>query len=407
MSDPETKRLERRLEQMTAVLEITRRLRRPFDPDELLDEIVAISRDTLAVEACSLLLAEPRERALRFHSASGGREDAVKSIGPIPYGMGVAGWVAEHQEVAIVNDVRSDPRFGREIDRAVDFKTESILAVPLTDDEGNLLGVIEGLNKKDGQPFDEYDRALFEMLAGQAAAAIQHVRKEAERRRDVRLATIGTMASSIIHDIKNPMASIKGFAQLIANRSPENRRYAEIIVREIDRLVGMTQELLDFSKGAQEVQVAPVDLGAFVRDAVGFLERNLEAAGITVATSLGYEGEVRFDRNKVMRAILNIASNALDAMPSGGSFSLATEADDREIRIRLSDTGCGMTREVVARVFDPFYSTKDGRGTGLGLSIVAAAMEAHRGRVEVETEPGSGTTFTLAFPRTGSVASES
>ncbi|MBI4616342.1 MAG: GAF domain-containing protein [Planctomycetes bacterium] len=398
-TDPETTRLQRQVDELTALLGIAKRLRRPFDLDDLLDEIVAISRDALRAEACSLLKADPAKRLLYFHSARGGQEERIMSYGALPYGKGIAGWVAEHRESALVNEAAHDPRFQRDIDREMGFQTRAVLAVPILSDDGELLGVIEVLNKKDRRPFNENDRTFFQAMAEHAGAAIRHVEREARRREEVRLATIGTMASSIIHDIKNPMAAIKGFAQLLANRSPDNRRYAEIIIREIDRLVGMTQELLDFSKGVQNVDVEELDLPEFVQDIAGFLERDFEGAGIELSTDLVYRGKVELDRHKVRRAIFNLASNARDAMPRGGRFRIATAVEGDDVVFLLSDTGCGMPPEILARVFHPFFTTKEGRGTGLGTSIVRSVMEAHGGRVEVVSSPGEGTTFRLVFPR--------
>ena len=397
--DPETRRMQRRIDELTSLLAITKRLHEPFDLDQLLDEIVSICREAMRVEAGALLLADPEQRTLHFHSASGERSHRVKRLAPLRYGQGIAGWVAENEEAAMIDDVTSDPRFRRDIDARVDFESRSILAVPIRGQNDELLGVIEVINKENGRSFDEIDRTYFLAMAEHAAAALVHVQREGERREEMRLATIGSMASSIIHDIKNPMASIKGFAELIANRSPESRRYTDIIVREIDRLVHMTRELLDFSKGVQRIDRESCVLEELLAEIVEFLERDFKGAGIEIALDLASNATVAIDRHKVQRAIFNIASNARDAMDGGGRFHILTRDDPDWIEIVLTDEGEGMSPETADRIFDPFYSTKSGKGTGLGLAIVAGVMKAHHGEVAVETSPGKGTTFTLRFPR--------
>ena len=381
-----------------ALLEIVRRLRKPFDLDDLLDEILDVCVDLLEVEASTLLLANPEETFLSFHSIRGGREQALSSYPPIPVGEGVAGWAALHRKVVHVPDVSLDKRFTGNIDEDMDFQTRSILAVPLEVD-GRLLGVLEALNKKSGTIFGREDEDILLLLAEQASDAIEQVRQAQERFQEDRMAVIGRMASSIIHDIKNPMAAIQGYAHLIARQSPEHRRYADIIISEIDRLVGMTKELLDFSKGGTSLQLEEASWSDFVADVAQVLSRDLENQGIELRTEIEDSGLVCFDPSRMRRVLFNLAGNARDAMSDGGLLVLATDSSEGSVGLEVRDTGVGMDAKALERVFTPFYSSKGDGGTGLGTSIVKSVIEAHCGEVSVESTPGEGSVFRIEIPR--------
>lgn len=401
--DPETKRLKRKVDELTALFEITRRLRAPFDLDELLDEILKICQDLLDAEACSIWLSSEDRRLLHFHIARGGKVDELRKVPPLGFGDGsVVGWVAANAETVLVQDVSRDPRFSDRIDRVTGFETRQILCTPLLAGE-EVIGVCEILNKKENRPFSTRDRRLFEMMAEQAAVAIDHIRSLQKRRAEERMAMIGRMSSSIIHDLKNPMSAIKGFAQLIGNRSPEHRAYTDIIMNEIDRLVGMTRELLDFSKGVSQLQYEEISVGDYLRDVVSFLERDFHGSGIEIVLDLAYEGAAALDVWKLRRAIFNLASNARDAMEEaserhGHRFTISSSIAGGALCLDFADTGSGMDQATARRIFEPFYSTKKGTGTGLGTTIVKSIVEAHGGSVALDSVPGRGTRFTLRLP---------
>jgi two-component system sporulation sensor kinase A len=228
---------------------------------------------------------------------------------------------------------------------------------------------------------------------------MERVRQVQERRQEDRMVVIGRMASSIIHDIKNPMAAIQGYAHLIASQSPDHRHYAEIIISEIDRLVGMTKELLDFSKGGRSLQIVKASWSDFVVDVAEVLSRDLENQGIELQTEIEESGEVDFDPDRMRRVLFNLAGNARDAMPEGGRLVLATDSSEDSVGLEVRDNGIGMDAKTLSRVFTPFFSSKGDGGTGLGTSIVKSVVEAHHGKVLAESTPGRGSVFRVELPR--------
>jgi len=393
----ETKRLKQEVDELTALFEITTRLRRPFELSSLLDEILQICRDLTDAEAASLLLVDENGTHLNFILVRGGPERMLMNLPPLPIGEGIAGWVAKTGECLIVNDVSSDTRFSQKVDTRTQFITRSVLAAPLRTDDA-ILGVLEVINKRGKGQFTAKDQRLFEMMASQAAAAYQHVRAGETRLEADRMATIGRMASAIIHDLKNPMTAIKGFAELIMEKAPDVKRYSEIIVREIDRLVGMTHELLEFSKGVPDLKCEPVSIETFINELIEVLQPDFDAAEIKLVLELNWSGELEIDSDKISRVMFNLSNNARDAMPEGGTFTIRVEEDKAGVAINLSDTGCGMDEQTRLNCFETFFSKGKRNGTGLGLAIVRTIIRAHDGTIELTSEEGKGTQFRIWLP---------
>jgi signal transduction histidine kinase len=260
-------------------------------------------------------------------------------------------------------------------------------------------------------------------MANQAAVAIQLARlyesiqarnrelREALRElqetqdeliRAERLSVVGRMAASIIHDLKNPMTTIKGYAAMLGREDLDfetRQRISGIITRSVDNFVEMTQEILDYARGGGPLQPKEVGVGAFVQDLCSFIGRDFEDKGLTLQQELGYTGPLMLDEAKMRRALYNIASNARDAMESGGKLTITTRRTDGFVEFCLRDTGPGIPSEIRESMFEPFVTFGKPTGTGLGLAIAKKAVEDHGGKIAVESEPGQGATFTIRVPQ--------
>jgi two-component system chemotaxis response regulator CheY len=244
-------------------------------------------------------------------------------------------------------------------------------------------------------------REFLSILAGQAAAALHHVELLDERVRGDRLATIGRMIATIVHDFRNPMTAIKGYGSLVeGDLSPERRRqYAHLIVEETDRLGGMIEEILDFTRGERPIlrpRVVPVTV--LVDALERLLAPELKSRGVTFRRELDYEGELVLDVDRLTRALLNFAANALDAMPSGGTLTFAARREGSRVELIVSDTGVGIPEELQPRLFEPFFTHGKPRGLGLGMSIARKIVEEHGGEVRLVSGPDRGTRVTLSMP---------
>ncbi len=216
-----------------------------------------------------------------------------------------------------------------------------------------------------------------------------------------RLSAVGQMASSIIHDFKNPMTSILGFSELLLMPEYNQKEREEIfdtIKEEINRMVEMTNDILDFSRGTITLQKEKVILSEFIGSTLTGMERFMKQAEVRVEADNGFDGKVRIDPRRFRRVFDNLLKNAAEAMPEGGAVAIRTRAEDGKVFIEVKDTGRGIPTEIREKIFEPFVTAGKSHGTGLGMAIVKKIVEAHDGSIDFESEAGRGTTFTIAVP---------
>ncbi|OGR13241.1 MAG: hypothetical protein A2341_15335 [Deltaproteobacteria bacterium RIFOXYB12_FULL_58_9] len=217
-----------------------------------------------------------------------------------------------------------------------------------------------------------------------------------------KMAGIGQLAAGVAHEINNPLGVILGFAQGMERRVPEGdplRLPVSSIAREAIRCKNLVQELLTFSRTTKKA-TEPVDLNTVVRSVAGLLESRAKTQGIRVLQELADGLPVIIANNtQVQQVLVNLANNAMDAMPAEGLLTLRTHQDGhRAVIMEVVDTGTGIPEEIRSRVFDPFFTTKEvGKGTGLGLSLIHEIVFQHGGSIDVQSEVGKGTTMCVRF----------
>jgi two-component system NtrC family sensor kinase len=228
--------------------------------------------------------------------------------------------------------------------------------------------------------------------------------------RSERLATVGRMAAQITHEIRNPLASLGLYVELLGDELPagdgEARRLAAAIGNEIDRLSEITETYLRFVR-LPRPKLEREDLGAIALAVLEFARAELALARIELELDLAPGlPEVAADENQIRQALLNLVRNAKEAMPGGGKLRVEVRPMGSQVRLTVSDTGPGIAAEHLGKIFDPFFSTKD-KGTGLGLALVQQIVAEHGGRIEVAAPPGGGTTFLISLPAVPSLAAVS
>jgi hypothetical protein len=251
-------------------------------------------------------------------------------------------------------------------------------------------------------------------------------RKELERqlRQQERLAAMGRLAGCVAHDFNNLLASIILNVQLVLRSeyvSPRVEQTFQSVLEDANRGADLVEQILDFSRSAM-METEPLDLGQLVERAAILLRRTIpESVRLTLEVP-SQPLTVEADRTRIHQVLVNLATNARDAMPDGGDLRIDLTRIDVEagetppvaemvpgewVGVRVSDTGTGMTEEVRANLFEPFFTTKEeGQGTGLGLAQVYGIVKQHGGFIDVETAVGDGATFTIYLPLVGDVLAE-
>ena len=316
-------------------------------------------------------------------------------------------------------DTQVNPRWERRLD------VEEFASVPLAV-KGRVVGVIVVDNKFNGKPIGDEALEFLALFASQAGLAVETARVHTtleEAHREIqrshhqllvqeRLAALGEMSAHMVHEIRNPLVAIGGFArrlaQRFAGREPE-AHYAQVIAREVARLEQILADVREFSQEGQR-QPEETDLRELLQDCLVLVEERIGRQGVRLALEVSDRlPPLVVDTVRVKQAVLNLLANALEAMPNGGTLTVSATPVVRGAEpprpggsgawgvIAVADTGGGVPAEQMDRIFDPFFTTKEG-GTGLGLPVVRRITREHGGRVEVDNRPGEGATFRLWLP---------
>src|SRR3990170_2422298 len=278
----------------------------------------------------------------------------------------------------------------------------------------------EGWGKTDAQLITKDGRiidieinasALYDPVTNQFVKTRAFVRDVTELRRlqadlvqSEKLALVGKMSSAVAHELRNPLVPIGGFANLIYKRLNEEsplKKYAGIIVREIDRLEKLLHNILYFTKDTRP-EFKPVNLNEIINDLLFFYKDTFEEHNINLSISLTPDMPImNLDHALMKQALINIIINAVQSMENGGLLTVETMTKGEEDKlfavVVINDTGAGIPEDIMNSIFDPFYTTKI-RGLGLGLSLTRRIVESHGGEIKVESDEGIGSTFIISLP---------
>lgn len=295
------------------------------------------------------------------------------------------------------------------------------LIFPLPDGKGEITGILT-LHSKAAPPFLEQDKEIGMILASYGSEALRAVqisedlyKSEQQYQQAQKMESIGRLAGGISHDLNNLLSPIIGYSEiLLGDLPPDDERYKT--VEEIHhagiRARELIRQLLAFSR-KQTLKYKSLNINRVLKDFKKLLRRTIKeniTFSLHTAADIGY---INADISQIEQVVMNLAVNAADAMPEGGTLTLETEmvrVDEKTmeelglkesgpyVMLAISDTGCGMDSETVTHIFDPFFTTKGELGTGLGLATVYGIIKQHGGNITVESEPGEGTVFRIYLP---------
>jgi PAS domain S-box-containing protein len=299
-------------------------------------------------------------------------------------------------------------------------KYYNLANVPILSRSGELLGCFEIHNTSGHRPLDEYDSTLLQGLAAGAAVAIENARMLAEQKRlenqlrhSQKLEAIGVLAGGIAHDFNNILTAVIGYGNMILVKAASHdplRTYAAQILTASERAASLVRGLLAFSR-KQIINPYPVDINSIIRNVGSLLSRVIGEDVELVVELENRDLTVMADPGQMEQVLMNLSTNARDAMNGGGFLTIRTEktivnsADEKQARpgeyacITVTDTGMGMDRKTKERIFEPFFTTKEvGKGTGLGLAMVYGIISQHNGWIAVSSQQGKGATFAVYLP---------
>jgi signal transduction histidine kinase len=324
----------------------------------------------------------------------------------IKAGEGIVGAVISAGQPLVVPDVSADPRSSARIRDALfpshdDAKAPAAI-VPLLDEEDIAFGALAVIRKSGDPNFTSDDVDLLRLIALNASTGFQLEAAREARAREERLTTIGSLLSSMMHDLKTPMTVIGGYVQLMSEEGDASQResFAELIHKQFDHIAAMQREILAFARGERQLLLRKVYLQKFFGDLEEQLRHEIarRKAKIELIVALKDKGTVRIDEAKITRAIHNLARNAIEAMGDGGTLTITVSQDPGMLVISVADTGPGIPPEVEERLFQSFVTSGKAQGTGLGLAIVKKIADDHEGTIAAKSTP-SGSIFTLRIPQ--------
>lgn len=421
-------------DKLISLLEISKAMSAETDLDNLLQLIMRETTRALGAERSTLFLLDRAREELWSKVALGLEAHEIR----LKAAQGVAGYVAATGSRVNIPDAYEDPRFDPEVDRQTGYRTRSILALPVRTTAGELVGVLEVLNKGGGA-FSEDDEELLEALASQAAVAITNAQLyDKLRRANSELKQLDGMKSNFLgtisHELRTPLAPILGYLQLFLSETEapgpltlRQRTGVDAMLQSARRLQDLIEDILTFvhmEQGEVGLNRQRITLGPLLREQADKVALAAAQKSIQVRVEVPNPvPEVVGDARGLGRAIRLILDNAVKFTPAGGRVTLSASLakggwrqpsagagpggpgpNPRDaVRVAVADTGIGIPEEEVPRIFECFYqvdssSTRQFGGTGFGLALVKRIIEAHGSRVSVESRVGAGSTFVFDLP---------
>jgi signal transduction histidine kinase len=401
--------------ELEAVRHISETLFQHTDLDKLVEISLRTAIEEVDAEAGSVLLADFDTKQLIFHYSIG--KKPVPRGTAMPWDQGVAGAVFQSGKPAILSDVKTSGRHYASIDQTTGFVTRDMITLPLKRWEGEPIGVLNVLNKRNGTLNNE-DLTLLTILSAFTALALQQARLFEEAKK----AEVVDLLGNIGHDLKNLLQPVVSGTWLLKAELDEHfgrlshpdssqckatqdlcNEMIEMVKTTTDRIHERVKEIADCVKGlSAPPQFAPCMVADVVKSVLQTLNVLAAEKGITLRTEcLDALPPIVADERRLYNAFYNLINNAIPEVPSGGSVTIGgrSEPGNGAVVVSVADTGRGMPPEIRDRLFTARAVSTKKSGTGLGTKIVKDVVEAHKGTITVESEVDKGTIFRLRLPR--------
>ncbi|MBI9050058.1 MAG: GAF domain-containing sensor histidine kinase [Anaerolineaceae bacterium] len=388
------------IEKYKAILEISNNLASTLDIDTILNHITESAVELLNANEASILLYDPSKERLFFRSATNMRyhEDLSKILVPKE---SLAGWVAEHHEAIIIDDVHTDTRFSDFVEKSINYHTQSMCVVPMIVKD-KLIGVLEVLNKKSGQ-FSAVDQEILLALGIQAAIAIENSR----------LFHQSDTIADLVHELRTPLGAINTITYLLLRpelTQDQKQTFVSTIQEETERLSELVTNFLDFSRlesGREQFVWEPVDLFTLSKECILLVAPKAQDKHIDISIEHKSPESViaSADRNKLKQVLLNLLSNSIKYNKENGRINISLFDAGHMIELVVEDTGVGIAEKDLSELFKKYYRSNDVhqtiQGTGLGLAICKKILENLNASIDIQSKVNIGTKVTVSIPKKG------
>lgn len=385
-----------RLQRYRRLIEISRDLASTLDLDPLLVRIIEAACDITGAQVSSILLYDDASKQLFFQVATN-MDPQMRGLA-VPLEGSIAGWVVTNRQPLRSGDVNQDQRYFKNVAQTLSFDTQSLIGVPLIAKE-KVVGVLEVLNKKDGE-FTDDDEDLLSVLGAQAAIAIENTR----------LFQQSDLIAEFVHELRNPLASVNTATYLLLRpeiSAEQGRQIIESIQSETMRLTTLASSFLDLARlesGRVQFQKSKFALEPFLRDCLTVMQPRAQENHVGLAIEIEpAAATLEADPGKLKQVTLNLLSNAIKYNRPGGQVKISARMQGKDLQLIFADTGNGIPEDEIPHLFQKFYRTRSAEskvmGTGLGLSICKGIVQGHGGRIAVTSKLGEGSTFTISLPQ--------
>ena len=400
-----------RIDHLERLLEVVRGLTTAPDLESFLQSIISEATELTNSELASILEYDETAEELRFLAMQWFQRDVLRPMG-VPLNESAAGWVYRKGQPLIIQDVKMDQRHFKVIDRVTNHVTRSLAAVPLMV-RGEVVGVLEVLNKKDDAHYTEEDITILATLGALAAQTMRNATLQRKVKAvNIELAELERLKTDFIaitsHELRTPLGLILGHATFL--RELDEGQYGEqldTIVRNATKLKEIVENLSDvdnIQNGAARIRSNKVSLAKIAEDVIRTFQDEANARNITLKLERGESPfDIEADGIKLSIALSNLLKNAIQFTDSGGKVIVKLEEDSGYFKVTVIDNGIGIPARDLPRVFERFFQvethlTRRYGGMGLGLAVAKAMIELHGGRIWAESAQGKGSTFTFLLP---------
>ncbi len=370
---------------LNALIKISAEINSNMELDTLLPDIVKITGDYLKVRNASIMLIDWDTLTINCYTG------AAQNHNSLSVKQGIVGDVAGTGTEYIVNKSSSSGR-----------GSKSFLALPLKAGS-KILGVFN-LTDKDEDYFNEDEVSIARYIASQCALAIERHNIYTKMRANENLQAIGLLKSSVAHDISNLLSIADVYLGLMEEEIDKNSNiyeYIKAVKSEMKRIGILATDMLDLSKDKLVLHKTKFSINELVNELKLYSEAFAKSPNIQIEFRIKSDDEIVADKNRLFRVFFNLLNNSADAVSDNGRIILSIKRTGKDISFLVADTGKGISKENISKLFQPFFTSGKIKGTGLGLAVVQDIIKAHSGTIRVRSKLGSYTCFLIRIPKDG------